>query len=144
MAEQPPSNPEARNISEILKETRCVAVVGLSPDPARDSHKVADYLLRQGYQVVPVNPKEESILGQKCYACLSDIPHPVDLVDVFRASEHTPAIAREAASIGAKTLWLQLGVRNPEACRLAGEAGLNTVQDKCLKVEHHRLLGGRS
>ncbi len=139
MSQPPHVNPDPDKVRDLLHEARCVAVVGLSPDPGRDSHKVAAYLLQHGFKVVPVNPKAESILGQRCFASLKDIPFPVDLVDVFRASEHTPPLAREAVEIGAKGLWLQLGVKSAEACAIASQGGLMVVQDKCLKIEHHRL-----
>lgn len=134
-------NPPAETVKDLLCNCRVVAVVGLSPDPSRDSHRVAAYMQQRGYRIIPVNPKAASILGEQCYPDLAAIPEPVDVVDVFRASEHTPAIAKEAAAIGAKCLWLQLGVRNEEAASHARGCGLLVVQDKCLKVEHHRLLG---
>jgi uncharacterized protein len=136
-------NPDQDAIRDMLTKARTIAVVGLSPDPNRDSHRVASYLLEHGYRVIPVNPKEESILGQKAYPDLAAIPEPVDLVDVFRASEHVPPIAEAAARLGAKALWLQKGVRHDEAARRAAEAGLAVVQDLCIKVEHYCLLGKR-
>ncbi|MFZ5587660.1 MAG: CoA-binding protein [Thermodesulfobacteriota bacterium] len=136
-------NPPAEAVKDLLCNCRVVAVVGLSPDAGRDSHRVAAYLQEHGYRIIPVNPKAERILGEKCYPDLAAIPEPVDVVDVFRASEHTPAVARQAAAIGAKCLWLQLGVRNEDAASHARARGLMVVQDKCLKVEHHRLLGAR-
>ncbi len=124
-------------INRILK-MRTIAVVGLSPKPERASHDVARYLLDQGYKIIPVNPVQEEILGLKCYPNLSAIPEPVDLVDVFRRPEHCAAIAEEAVAIGAKALWLQLGIANDEAARLASDGGLLVVMDHCIKIEHAR------
>lgn len=137
-------NPPTEAVKEMLCNCKVVAVVGLSPDFSRDSHRVAAYMQDHGFRIIPVNPKAERILGEQCYPDLATIPEPVDVVDVFRASEHTPAIAKEAAAIGAKCLWLQLGVRNEEAAAHARACGLMVVQNLCLKVEHHRLLGARS
>ena len=130
--------PSPQEVRQMLGPCRVIAVVGLSPNPSRDSHRVAFYLLAQGYTVIPVNPKEEAILGQKCYPSLADIPVPVDMVDVFRASEHAPEVARQAAAIGAKSLWLQEGVISGQAEAIAKQAGLAFVQDRCLMVEHRR------
>ena len=124
-------------INRILK-MHTIAVVGLSPKPERASHDVARYLLDQGYKIIPVNPVQEEILGLKCYPDLSAIPEPVDLVDVFRRPEHCAAIAEEAVTIGAKALWLQLGIANDEAARLASDGGLLVVMDHCIKIEHAR------
>ncbi|MBI4799578.1 MAG: CoA-binding protein [Desulfarculus sp.] len=135
-----PRHPSPEEVRQMLGPCRVIAVVGLSPNPSRDSHRVAAYLLAQGFTVIPVNPKEEAILGQKCYPSLGDIPGPVDLVDVFRASEHAPAVAREAVAKGAKGLWLQEGVKSLDAAAMAQEAGLWFVQDRCLMVEHRRHL----
>jgi predicted CoA-binding protein len=143
MATEHRPNPDQDGIRDILTQARTIAVVGLSPDPSRDSHRVAAYLLEHGYRVIPVNPKEQSILGQKCFADLAAIPEPVDLVDVFRASEHVPPVAEAAARMGAKCLWLQKGVRHDEAACRAAEAGLAVVQDLCIKVEHYCLLSKR-
>ncbi len=136
-----PPNPDPARIKELLSQARTIAVVGLSPDSSRDSHKVASYLLEHGYRVIPVNPKEQTILGQKVYPDLAAVDQPVDLVDVFRASEHVGPIAAAAVAMGAKALWLQLGVRNDQAAAQASQAGLAVVQDKCIKVEHRALLG---
>ena len=122
-------------INRILK-MRTIAVVGLSPKPERASHDVARYLLSQGYKIIPVNPVQEEILGLKCYPNLSAIPEPVDLVDVFRRPEHCPPIAEEVVTIGAKALWLQLGIANDEAARIASDGGLLVVMDRCIKIEH--------
>jgi len=115
--------------------------VGLSPNVLRPSNFVGYYLQRHGYRVVPVNPREREILGEMSYPSLREIPFPVDVVDVFRAPEAVPGIAAEAVEIGAGTLWLQFGVISPEGARLAQEGGLPVVMDRCLKIEHARLLG---
>jgi uncharacterized protein len=125
-------------IRAILREAKTIAVVGLSPDPSRPSHGVARYLQAQGYRIVPVNPGEQTLLGETSYASLSDIPFPVDVVDVFRRSEFVPAIAEEAVKIGAKALWLQFGVISPAGEAIAERGGLRVVVDRCLKIEHAR------
>jgi predicted CoA-binding protein len=119
-----------------------VAIVGLSAEWHRPSYFVAKYLLEHGYRVVPVNPRYEEVLGQRCYPSLEAIAHPVDLVDVFRREADVPPIARSAVAIGAKCLWQQLGVRSVEADRIATDAGLDSVWDRCVKIEHARLFGG--
>lgn len=122
-----------------LINARRIAVVGLSPDPSRDSYHVAAYLLSVGKEVIPVNPNVSEVQGLKAYPTLRDIPGKVDLVDVFRRSEACPDVAREAVSIGAKGLWLQLGVASPEARRIASEGGLWYVEDRCILIEHRRV-----
>jgi uncharacterized protein len=128
----------------ILTTNRTIAMVGLSADPMRPSHFAAIYMQSAGYDVVPINPRYagETILGQPVYAALDEIPCPVDIVDVFRRPDHVPAIAEQAIAIGAKVLWMQLGVVNDEAARLAREAGLEVVMDRCVKIEHARFFGG--
>lgn len=128
-------------IRRILGETRTIAVVGLSSKPDRPSHDVAAYLQRAGYRIVPVNPRETEVLGEVSYATLRDIPAdlPIDIVDVFRRAEETPEVARDAVAIGARTLWLQLGIANDEARAIAEDAGLTVIMDRCLKVDHRRL-----
>lgn len=116
--------------------SRRIAVVGLSDDPSRPSFGVARYLLSAGKEIVPVNPNLASVLGQRCYASLREIAGPIDVVDVFRRSEHCPQVVRDAVEIGAKGVWLQSGIISPESERLAREAGIDFVQDRCLKVEH--------
>ena len=118
-----------------------VAIVGLSGNELRASNFVGRYLLRHGYDVIPVNPMEDSILGRKSYTSLKDIPTPVDTVDVFRAPKAVPQIARDAVSIGAKCLWLQFGVISTEGAETARDGGLDVVMDRCMKVEHARYLG---
>ncbi len=120
---------------------RNVAIVGLSANELRASNFVGRYLQIRGYNVIPVNPRETTILGNKSYASLSEIPEPVDTVDVFRRPELVPAIAEEAVAIGARCLWMQFGVINQEAAEIAEAGGLHVVMDKCMKVEHARFLG---
>jgi len=125
---------------DILRESRTIALVGASPDPDTPSHEVMRYLLARGYNVVPVRPGDtEKVLGVRCVASLSKIGEPIDLVDVFRRAEHTPAHAREAVDAGAKALWLQLGIRSDEARRIATEGGLEYVEDACTAVVHRRM-----
>jgi predicted CoA-binding protein len=120
---------------------RWIAIVGLSANDLRASNFVGRYLLRHGYEVIPVNPREESILGQKSYASLGDIPGPVDVVDVFRHPDAVPDIARAAADIGASCLWLQYNVISEEGADIASAAGMDVVMDRCMKVEHARHMG---
>lgn len=126
-------------IKQILA-LKSIAVVGLSPNQTRPSFGVARYLLAQDYHVIPVNPGHDEILGLKSYPTLRDIPETVDLVDVFRRPEHVLPIAKEAVEIGAKAFWLQLGIVNDEAIQLVEKAGLLAVQNRCLKIEHARLM----
>jgi uncharacterized protein len=125
----------AETIATILGDTRRIAVVGASPDPSRPSHGVLRRLLAAGYDVVPVNPRCDEVLGLPTVPSLEELDGPVDLVDVFRRAEHAPALAEQAAATGASALWLQQGVRSPEARRIADEAGLAYVEDACLAVE---------
>jgi predicted CoA-binding protein len=129
-------------LRRILKTCRTVAVVGLSAEWHRPSHFVGKYLQDHGYRVIPVNPRYDRILGEKSYARLEDIPERVDMVDVFRRTEDVLPFARSAVAIGAKCLWQQIGVKNLEAEALAHAAGLDTVMDRCVKIEHARLFGG--
>ena len=126
---------------EIVRGARTIAIVGLSPNELRPSHFVGFYLQRHGYRVIPVNPRETEILGQRSYPSLADIPEHVDVVDVFRQPDAVPAIAEEAVAIGAGALWLQFGVISPEGAAIARRGGLGVVMDRCLKVEHARFLG---
>jgi uncharacterized protein len=128
-------------IARIVRSARTVAVVGLSPDELRPSHFVAFYLQRHGYRVIPVNPRETEILGETCYASLLDVPVPVDVVNVFRAPDALPGIAREAVEINARALWCQFGVINEEGARIAEDGGMTVVMDRCLKIEHARYVG---
>jgi len=133
---------DINTLRRILHESRTLAVVGLSADWFRPSYFAAKYMQEHGYRVIPVNPKYESILGEKCYKSLRDIPEKVDLVDVFRKSNDVMPIAEEAIAIGAKVLWQQLGVKNEAAAAKARAAGLEAVMDRCVKIEHGRLFGG--
>jgi predicted CoA-binding protein len=129
-------------LRRILRENRTIAVVGLSANWYRPSYFAAKYLQDHGYRIIPVNPSYDSVLGEKCYKSLADIPGKVDVVDCFRRSEDIPALAGEAIAIGAKVLWMQLGVTSGEARRIAEAAGLEVVEDRCMKIEHGRLFGG--
>ncbi len=129
-----------RTIEQILREAKTIAVVGLSNDSSKASYNVGKTLQRIGYRVIPVNPKENEVLGQKAYARLEDIAEPIDIVNVFRRPEHTPEVARSAVSVGAKALWLQLDIANEEAKQIAEAGGLDVVMDTCILVEHSRLL----
>ncbi|NCT96196.1 MAG: CoA-binding protein [Comamonadaceae bacterium] len=129
-------------LRRVLKDCRTIAVVGLSAEWHRPSYFAAKYMQEHGYRIVPVNPKYPDILGETSYARLEDIPFPVDMVDVFRKEQDIPPIAKSAVAIGAKCLWQQLGLRNEEADRIATEAGLDSVWDRCVKIEHARLFGG--
>lgn len=127
-------------IRRVLAKPR-VAIVGLSGNELRASNFVGRYLLRHGYDVIPVNPREDSILGKKSFASLTDIPVSVDTVDVFRRPSAVPEIARDAVSIGATCLWLQFGVISEEGVEIASTGGLDVVMDRCMKIEHARYLG---
>lgn len=129
-------------LRRILAECRTIAVVGLSQNWSRPSNFAAKYMQEHGYRVIPVNPMYEEVLGERCYPNLRAIPGPVDIVDCFRAASEIPAIADDAIAIGAKVLWLQLGIVNVEAARKARAAGLEIVMDRCVKIEHARLFGG--
>lgn len=129
-------------LRRILADCRTIAVVGLSADWYRPSFFAAKYMQEHGYRIVPVNPRYEEILGERCWPSLAAIPHPVDMVDVFRRAADVPPIAREAVAIGARCLWQQLGVVSDEADAIARAAGLDSVADRCVKIEHARLFGG--
>lgn len=127
-------------IQAILGKFR-IAIVGLSSNELRASHFVGFYLNRHGYEIIPVNPREESVLGAKSYPSLLEVPGPIDVVDVFREPAAVPAIAEQAVAIGASALWLQFGVISEEGIAIAEAAGLDVVVDRCLKIEHARYLG---
>ena len=133
---------DIQTLRRILHESRVIAVVGLSANWYRPSYFAAKYMMQHGYTIVPVNPAYKEVLGQKCYASLRDIPNKVDIVDCFRKTEEIVPIAEDAIAIGAKVLWQQLGVRNADAAHKAEAAGLDTVMDRCVKIEHARLFGG--
>ncbi|GHT95080.1 CoA-binding protein [Betaproteobacteria bacterium] len=130
-----------QDLRQLLQKSRTIAIVGLSDKTDRPSNAVAQYLLKAGYTVIPVNPAKKEILGQTCYPNLAAVPDHIDLVDVFRRSEEAPGVAQEAVEAGAGAIWLQLGVISPEAVSLAEKAGLATVMDRCTEIEHWRLLG---
>lgn len=131
-------------LRRILRNCRTIAVVGLSLEWHRPSNFAAKYMQQHGYRVVPVNPRYAGgeVLGEICFANLDDVPHPVDMVDVFRRTQDVLPIARQALAIGARCLWQQIGVMNLEADRLAREGGLDSVMNRCVKIEHARLFGG--
>jgi predicted CoA-binding protein len=137
-----PAMDDINTLRRILSQSRVIAVVGLSADWFRPSYFAAKYLQEHGYRVIPVNPRYEAILGEKCYKSLRDIPEKVDIVDCFRKTADIPPICDEAIAIGAKVLWQQLGVRNEAAADKARAAGLEAVLDRCVKIEHGRLFGG--
>jgi hypothetical protein len=128
-------------IQRVLHGAKTIAIVGLSGNELRPSNFVGYYLQRHGYRVIPVNPRESSILGEPSYQSLLDVPVPVDIVDVFRAPAALPDIARDAVAIGAGTLWCQFGVINEEGAKIATDGGLTVIMDRCLKVEHARYVG---
>jgi len=132
---------EEEVIDRVLRRARTIAVVGLSRSPAKDSHMVASYLKSAGYRIVPVNPTAVEILGEKAYPDLRSIPEEVDVVDVFRPSEEVGGIVDEAVAIGAKAVWMQLGIVNEEAAEKARRAGLDVVMDRCMMIEHQRRSG---
>lgn len=126
---------EASAIDRMLKAKR-VAVVGMSDDPSKPSHGIGGYLASHGYEVIPVNPSHEKIMGRKCYAKLSDVPGKIDLVNVFRRSEFCADVVKDAIAVGAKGIWLQAGIRNEQGMQLAEDAKVDFVQDRCIMVEH--------
>ena len=126
----------------ILETYKRIAMVGLSSNPFRPSHFAAVYLLSEGYDVVPVNPREARILGQESYPSLGDVPGPVEVVDIFREPSAVPSIVEEAIAVGAKVIWMQLGVIHEGAAERARRAGLEVVMDRCMKIEHARFFGG--
>jgi predicted CoA-binding protein len=129
-------------LRRVLTQSRVIAVVGLSPNWYRPSFFAAKYMQEHGYRAIPVNPNASEILGEKCYPTVESIPVPVDIVDCFRQPDEMPALARAAVAKGAKVFWMQLGLRNDEAARIANAAGLDVVQNRCVKIEHARLMGG--
>jgi predicted CoA-binding protein len=138
--------PNQNEVKEILDRTKRIAVVGISDKPDRASYQVSAYMQQAGYEIIPINPRIDSVLGVKAYTSLQEVEGEIDMVNVFRRSSETPPVAEAAVEAGAKTLWLQLGISNDEAYRLAEEAGLNVIMDRCIKIEHadidrHRRLG---
>ena len=135
----PHTNPTDDQLRQLLSSARTIAVVGASSKPDRPSHGVMKTLIRAGYRVIPVTPKEDAVFGRKAYPSLEAVPEPVDVVDVFRRAEDTPPIAEDAVKIGAKVLWLQLGISNDEAARIAQAGGLTVIMDLCIGQTVHRL-----
>jgi hypothetical protein len=133
---------DARDRLRIILGARTVALVGVSANPIRSSNFVASYLVRTDFVTYPVNPMYEEVLGLKAYPSLRDLPEPPDIVDVFRKHSEIPGVVEEAIEVGAKVVWFQLGLRHDEAARMAVDAGLKVVQDRCLKIEHARFAGG--
>jgi uncharacterized protein len=133
-----PNMNSPETIARILEECRTIAVVGLSSSPSRPSHGVAAYMQRAGYRIIPVNPNETEVLGETAYAAPADVPHQIDLVDVFRRSDQAGAAVDQAIALGAKAVWLQEGVIDQEAAQRAGDAGLLVVMDRCILKEHAR------
>jgi predicted CoA-binding protein len=132
---------DTASILDILRSARTVAIVGLSSNPLRASHFVGFYLQRHGYRIIPVNPREKEVLGERSYPSLLDVPEPIDIVDVFRTPDAVPGIAREAVQVGAKALWLQYNIISPEGIAIAEQGGMKVIVDRCMKVEHARHLG---
>ena len=128
------------DLKRLFETVRTIAVVGCSPRPERAGHYVARYLQELGYRIIPVNPGQTEILGEKCYASLRDIPEPVDMVDCFRRAEDIPPVVEDAIAIGAKFVWMQLGIVNEEAAQRAMEAGIEVVMDRCPKIDYPRLF----
>jgi len=138
------TNPEDEKVRAILAESRTVAVVGLSSKPDRDSYRVARFLQEHGYRIIPVNPAlQGEVLGEKPYASLAEVPVPVDIVDIFRRAADVPPVVQAALPLKPKAVWLQLGIVNEEAAAAAAGAGIPVVMDRCIKIEHCKLLGDR-
>ena len=132
-------NPSDQDVKKLLTDARTIAVVGASSNPGRPSHGIMRRLKSAGYRVIPVNPNESEVLGERAYASLVDVPGPIDIVDVFRRAEYTPAIADDAVKVRAKTLWLQSGIENEDAAARAAAGGLTVVMDACIAVMHSVL-----
>jgi predicted CoA-binding protein len=134
-----PLDPSTRELKAILGDARTIAVVGLSNDRMRDAYDVAEYLQSKGYRIIPVNPGETEVLGERAYPTLLDVPEKVDVVDVFRRRSATPEVARQAVRIGAKVLWLQSGIINEEAARIGEEGGLDVIMGMCIRTAKRRV-----
>ena len=140
--EFPSINADTKEIEEILREVKTIAVVGLSPNPEKDSHRVAAYLQSVGYKIVPIYPKEDEILGEKVYRSLAEVPFKIDMIDVFRKPAALPAIVQAAIERGdVDVVWFQKGIVNNEAAKMAKDAGMKVVQNRCTMVDHKTLLG---
>jgi hypothetical protein len=138
--EIPDRNPPSEEVVQILETYKRIAVVGCSPKPSRDSHKVARYLLEKGYEVIPVNPGQKEILGKTCYRSLKDIPDPVDVVDIFLNPKRVPPVVDQAIEIGVKAVWMQLGVVDNGSARKAREHGIQVVMNRCMMEEHRKMF----
>ena len=138
--ELPDCNPPSDEIKEILHTCKKIAIVGLSPKEKRDSNMVAGYLMGYGYEIIPVNPGQKEILGEKCYRALKDIPFKVDMVDLFLNPSRVPQVVDQAMEIGARVIWMQLGVVHNESADKAREAGIRVVMNKCIKIEHENMV----
>jgi predicted CoA-binding protein len=138
----PDANPVSEEIADILKNARTIAVVGLSDNPEKDSNRVATYLIEKGYDVIPVNPSKKEILGRTSYPDIASVPVKIDVVDIFRPVEAIPPIVDAAIAVGAKVVWMQLGLAHPESAQKARMAGLKVIQSKCIKIEHSKIFGG--
>jgi uncharacterized protein len=132
-------SPSPEKIRQILQNAKNIAVVGLSPNEERPSNRVAKYLMKQGYRVIPVNPGQKEILGEKCYSSIMDIPNDVDVADLFLSNERIPDAVDQATKKGIKVIWMQLGVFHREACEKAVKAGVTVVTDRCMKIEHEKI-----
>ncbi|HOB73471.1 MAG TPA: CoA-binding protein [Phycisphaerae bacterium] len=132
-------SPTHEQIRELLTRARTIAVVGLSDNPSRDSHRVSAYLQNQGYRIIPVNPGVTEVLGEKAYPSLREVPEKVDIVNIFRRPEAVPAIVEDAIATGAGAVWMQLGITHDEAARRASSAGIPVIMDRCIMVEHRGL-----
>ena len=130
------------DLKPIYEQAKTIAVVGLSPNPARPSHSIAQYLKDRGYRIIPVNPMAEEVLGQKSYPDLKSVPEPIDIVQVFRKPEDVPAIVEDAIAVGAKVIWMQVGIVHEEAAERARSAGLQVVMDRCMRGTHRELSAG--
>ena len=128
--------PSVKTFQNIFAEIRTIAVVGLSPKTVRPSYQVALYLQQAGYRIIPVNPGQNEILGEVCYPDLLSIPHPVDAVEIFRRAEYVEPVVRDAVAVGAKVVWMQQGIINEDAAKIAKMAGLTVIMDRCMKVDH--------
>ncbi len=137
----PKGVPMEREVANILRKSKTVAVVGISDKEERDSHKVARYLKNHGYRIIPVNPKLTEVLGETCYPDLRSVPEHIDVVDVFRSIDAIPAIVEEAVAVGADVVWMQVGLQHEEAAEKARKAGLAVVMNRCMKIEHSQLSG---
>ncbi len=131
------------DLKPILEQAETIAVVGLSTNPARPGHSVPQYLKDHGYRIIPVNPMTEEVLGEKSYPDLKAVPEPIDVVQVFRKPEEVPAIVEDAIAVGAKVVWMQLGIVHEEAAERARSAGLQVVMDRCMRATHRELSHGR-